>query len=77
MAAWTLDEAKGFLSDALKARARILRAQEYGIADRKTKRAELEQIDADIRYWRREVERLERIARGGGTFAIGYGVKVG
>ena len=76
LSAWTLEEAKRYLKEALDARSRILRAQEYGIGDRKTKRAELEQINEDIRFWRKEVERLERSQRGK-TFVVGYGVKSG
>ena len=72
MAAWTLDEAQQYLKEALEARSRILRAQEYGIGDKKTKRAELAQINEDIKFWRREVEKLSR-----GTIKIGYGVNIG
>ncbi len=74
MAAWSLDEAKQYLKEALEARSRILRAQEYGIGDKKTKRAELEQINQDIAFWRKEVERLEKIASGKKGLNIGYGV---
>ena len=72
MAAWTLEEAQQYLKEALEARSRILRAQEYGIGDKKTKRAELVQINEDIKFWRREVEKLSR-----GTIKIGYGVNIG
>jgi hypothetical protein len=77
LSAWSLDEAREYLKEALEGRSRILRAQEYGIGDKKTKRAELEQINADIAYWRKEVERLERIASGKKGLNIGYGVKIG
>jgi len=72
LAAWTLEEAQQYLKEALEARSRILRAQEYGIGDKKTKRAELVQINEDIKFWRREVEKLSR-----GTIKIGYGVNIG
>ena len=73
MSAWSLEEAKEYLKEALEARSRILRAQEYGIGDKKTKRAELAQINEDIKFWRREVEKLSR----GGGIKIGYGVNIG
>ena len=72
MAAWSLEEAKGYLKEALEARSRILRAQEYGIGDRKTKRAEIAQIEEDIKFWKKEVEKLQR-----GSIKIGYGVNIG
>ncbi len=72
MSAWSLKEAQEYLKEALEARSRILKAQEYGIGDKRTKRAELEQINEDIRFWKREVERLQR-----GGIKIGYGVNIG
>ena len=72
MSAWTLQEAKNYLKEALDARSRILRAQEYGIGDKKTKRAELEQINADIKFWKNEIGKLTKSG-----FNIGYGVNVG
>ena len=72
MAAWSLEEAKEYLKEALEARSRILRAQEYGIGDKKTKRAELAQINEDIKFWKKEVERLSRSG-----IKIGYGVNIG
>ena len=72
MSAWSLKEAQEYLKEALEARSRILKAQEYGIGDKRTKRAELEQINEDIRFWKREVERLKR-----GGIKIGYGVNIG
>lgn len=77
MSAWSLDEAKQYLKEALEARSRVLRAMEYSIGDKKTKRAELEQINADISFWRKEVERLEKVASGKTGLNIGYGVKFG
>lgn len=71
MAAWSLEEAKEYLKEALEARSRILRAQEYGIGDKKTKRAELAQINEDIKFWKKEVEKLSR-----GGIKIGYGVNI-
>ena len=75
MAVWTLDEAKEYLKEALDARSRVLRSSEYAIGDKKTKRAELEQINADIVFWRKEVEKLEKIANNVRGLNIGYGVR--
>jgi len=75
LAAWTLDEAKKYLKEALEARSRVLKSSEYAIGDKKTKRAELEQINTDITFWKKEVEKLERIANGKRGLTIGYGVK--
>jgi hypothetical protein len=72
LSAWSLEEAKKYLKEALEARSRILRAQEYGIGDKRTKRAELEQINEDIKFWKKEVERLS-----GKSIKIGYGVNIG
>lgn len=72
MSAWSLEEAKKYLKEALEARSRILRAQEYGIGDKRTKRAELEQINEDIKFWKKEVEKLS-----GKSIKIGYGVNIG
>jgi hypothetical protein len=77
LSAWNLEEAKNYLKEALDARSRILRAQEYGIGDKKTKRAELEQIQNDIFFWKKEVERLEKVKKGKRGLRIGYGVKIG
>jgi len=73
---WTLDEAKTYLKEALDARSRILRSQEYTVGGDKSRsrRAELEQVNEDIKYWKREVDRLQAKADGRGGLRIRYGV---
>jgi len=60
MARWTLEEAQRRLQLYLDAEEAILVGnQEYSIADRTFKRADLGIIRERIQFWANEVERLE------------------
>lgn len=56
---WTLDEARQHLQAWLDADLAVSRGQEYRIGGRSLTRAQAPEIAERIRYWRREVERLQ------------------
>lgn len=60
----TLEIARARLTDYLNAEAAILKRQEYRIADRSVKFADLAEIRAGIVYWQTKVSELEAVARG-------------
>jgi hypothetical protein len=69
MARWNLEEAQRRLQLYLDAEEAILLGnQEYSIADRTFKRADLGIIRERINYWANEVERLEAGNAGGPVF---------
>lgn len=74
MSAWTLDEAKGYLKEALKARTAITSSQSYQDGDRSLIRADLKAINDDIKYWKKEVNRL---GNGSGGMTVKLGVPNG
>ncbi len=58
MSAWTFDEAKEYLTDALASRKAILSSQSYQDGDHSLIRADLKAINDDIKYWKKEVTKL-------------------
>lgn len=56
---WTLDDARQHLQAWLDADLAVSRGQEYRIGGRSLTRAQAAEIAERIRYWRREVERLQ------------------
>jgi len=58
MAGVTLEQAEAMLAEAMLARTEALKSQEMGIKDRRVRRADLEQINADIKYWDGQVKKL-------------------
>lgn len=64
MAAWTLKEARAQLAMWLEADAAVATSQSYRIGTRQLTRADAQAILSRIKFWRAEVERLERCGRG-------------
>lgn len=64
MAAWTLKEARTQLSLWIEADASVATGQSYRIGTRQLTRADASAITEKIKFWRAEVERLERCRRG-------------
>lgn len=62
---WTLQEAKNNLMIWLEAEQTVATGQSYKIGSRALTRASLSDIAERIRFWRSEVERLEK-GRGSG-----------
>ena len=71
MAVWTYEEAKGYLADALKSRTAILTSQSYQDGDHSLIRADLKAISDDIKYWKKEVNRLTDGGSGGIKVKLG------
>lgn len=66
MAAWTLETAKAHLEEWLKAELAVTTGQSYKIGSRELDRANLYQIREQIKFWRKEVDKLESLATGKG-----------
>lgn len=64
MPAWTLNEARNMLALWIEAEAAVATSQSYQIGTRRLTRADADVITDKIKFWRREVERLECGARG-------------
>ena len=69
MAAWTLEMARARLQMWLDADEAVATNQSYTIAGRSFTRADAEVILERVRFWRREVGRLER-GRGSGARVV-------
>ncbi|KMT22998.1 DUF6148 family protein [Clostridium cylindrosporum] len=67
MGAWTLEVARNHLNAWLEAEIAVSTGQSYQIGSRQLQRANLGQIKEQIRFWKNEVEKLERKSRRGGT----------
>ena len=68
MAAWTLQDAEAKLQTWLNAEDEVASAQSVSNGDQSLYRAKLEEIRVQIRFWRNEVDRLEKQAAGQSTF---------
>lgn len=66
MAGITLDQANAQLASYLAAETAVLGGQEYKIAGRMMKRADLQQIRDGIDYWNNKVRLLNQNALGRG-----------
>lgn len=64
---WTLETAKTHLEAWLQAELAVSTGQSYKIGTRQLIRADLAEIRQQIRYWQKEVSRLEAKANGRGT----------
>lgn len=67
MSSWTLETAKMHLQEWLKAELAVTTGQSYKIGSRELDRANLYQIREQIKFWKKEVSKLESIAAGRGT----------
>lgn len=65
MASWTLEQAKQHLQVWLDADIALATGKEYRLGSRTLTRADAAEIAERIRYWSREVSRLEAGRRGG------------
>lgn len=68
MASVTLETARAKLQTWLNAEDEVASAQSVTNGDQSLYRAKLESIQESIRYWRNEVDRLEKQAAGQSTF---------
>lgn len=60
MPSWTLDEAKAQLQTWIEAESAVATGQSYKMGSRSLTRASLSDIVGRIKFWRAEVERLEK-----------------
>ena len=67
MAGITLDQATAKLTEAMAAMEAVLSNQEYRIANRTYRRADLKDIQANVNFWDQKVKSLSR----GGVRIIG------
>jgi hypothetical protein len=58
MAAWTLLEAEDHLKTWLEAEKAVATGQSYQIGPRKLERVNIMQIREQIKFWKKEVDRL-------------------
>lgn len=58
MAGITLAQAEAALAEAMEARSRTLANESYSQRDRALKRARLDEINADIKYWQDMTQQL-------------------
>lgn len=65
MPAWTLQDAQRHLDLWLEADAAVATGQSYKIGTRSLTRADVSEIAERIRFWRKEVNRLESGRKGG------------
>jgi len=63
MAGITLEQAEAQLSAYLAASLKVAQGQEYEIGGRKLKRADLNYINEQIKYWDAQVKRLSTTTR--------------
>lgn len=56
--AWTLDEAKEHLQNWLNAEKAVSTGQSYQIGPKRLERVNVAQIREQIKFWRKEVNRL-------------------
>ena len=68
MAAWTLEEARESLKRWLDADAAVATGQEYRIGERSLTRADAATIAQRIKFWKNEVETLEKGLTNDGRF---------
>lgn len=66
----SLSIARQRLTEYLNAEAAVLTRQEYRIADRSVKFADLAEIRKGIAYWEDKVANLESQARGGSRYRV-------
>lgn len=64
MAGITLAQAQTKLSESLTAYEKALNAEEYSIAGRSVKRADLDSLQKAITFWEKQVQRLSRSVKG-------------
>jgi len=67
MAGITLVQAEAHLAEALAAQTAVLQNQEYRIANRTYRRADLKDIQSNIDFWEKKVTKLSR----GGLRVVG------
>lgn len=65
MPAWTLQDAQRHLDLWLEADAAVATGQSYKIGTRSLTRADVSEVAERIKFWRKEVSRLEGGRRGG------------
>ena len=58
MSIYSVEDAQKYLAEALKARSETLKSQEYKIANRSQRRAELDQLNKDIAKWEDELKSI-------------------
>jgi len=58
MSIYSLAQAQQYLDEALATRSKILKSQEYKLANRSQRRAELSQILEDIKKWEDEIKSI-------------------
>ena len=58
MSIYSYDDAKKYLDEALKARTRTLNSQEYKIANRSQRMADLDQLNKDVKKWEDEIKEI-------------------
>ena len=68
MAAWTLEEARESLKRWLDADAAVATGQEYTIGEHSLTRADAATIAQRIKFWKNEVETLEKGIANDGRF---------
>ena len=68
VAAWTLEEARESLKRWLDADAAVATGQEYTIGERSLTRADAATIAQRIKFWKNEVETLEKGIANDGRF---------
>lgn len=56
---WTLQTAQTHLDTWLQAELAIATSQEYTIGTRRLRRADLDEVRQQIKFWRNEVDRLK------------------
>jgi len=70
MASWTLEEARAKLTLWLDAEEKVAFGQGFTMGDKSYTRVDADKISTKIRFWRNEVDRLERLDAGKSPFQI-------